>query len=106
MLEMDNGVWYFALGRFIDQVKIFIEKAEGFEYEFQPIGGFPDLQPGPDGLLSFETIDSEGGHLPGQGYMVQWYPATGKTKKKRRLPPPRPPGAGRGGACRFWRGTP
>ncbi|WP_164933890.1 metallophosphoesterase family protein [Bradyrhizobium guangzhouense] len=80
MLEMDNGVWYFALGRFIDQVKIFIEKAEGFEYEFQPIGGFPDLQPGPDGLLSFETIESEGGHLPGQGYMVQWYPATGKTK--------------------------
>nr|WP_256464324.1 metallophosphoesterase [Bradyrhizobium sp. 21] len=80
MLEMDNGVWYFALGRFIDQVKIFIEKAEGFEYEFQPIGGFPDLQPGPDGLLSFETIESEGGHLPGQGYLVQWYPAVRKTK--------------------------
>ncbi|MEH2612216.1 metallophosphoesterase family protein [Bradyrhizobium sp. AZCC 1693] len=80
MLEMDNGVWYFALGRFIDHVKIFIEKAGGFEYEFQPVGGFPDLQPGPDGLLSFETVESDGGHLPGQGYMVQWYPSVRKAR--------------------------
>ena len=77
MLEMEHGAWYFALGRFMDQVKIIIVKAPGFEYEFQSIGGFPDLQPSPD-ILSFETIESEGGHLPGQGYLVQWYPADKK----------------------------
>ncbi len=77
LLEMEHGVWYFALGRFMDQVKINIVKAPGFEYEFQSIGGFPDLQPGPD-ILSFETVESEGGHLPGQGYLVQWYPADKK----------------------------
>jgi predicted MPP superfamily phosphohydrolase len=72
-LETENGVWYFALGRFIDRVKILIKKAPGFDYEYLTLGGFPSLEPGPDGILSFETIESEGGHLPGQGYLVQWY---------------------------------
>ncbi|MGY4465883.1 hypothetical protein ACVWWK_001565 [Bradyrhizobium sp. LB9.1b] len=74
MLETGDGVWFFGLGRFIDRVEINIERAEGFDYEFKSMGGFPDLQPGPHGVLKYETLQSEGGHLPGQGYMVQWYP--------------------------------
>lgn len=75
MLECEDGVWYFSLGRFIDHVRIVIEKAPGYDYEFLPLGGFPNLHPGPDGVLSFESIESDAGHLPYQGYLVQWYPA-------------------------------
>ncbi|CAN5250721.1 hypothetical protein BH11PSE4_BH11PSE4_32820 [soil metagenome] len=73
ILECEDGIWYFALARFIDYVKIVIERADGYEYEFLPLGGFPDLKPGAEGILSYETLESEGGHLPGQGYLVQWY---------------------------------
>jgi predicted phosphodiesterase len=73
MLETNFGVWFFTLGRFTDKVRFQLMRAEGYEYEFMPLGGFPNLQPGKDGLLHFESLESEGGHLPGQGYMVQWY---------------------------------
>lgn len=73
MLECEDGIWCFQIGRFTDNVKIQIRRAKGYEYEFMPMGGFPDRQPGPDGVFEFESLDSDGGHLPGQGYMVQWY---------------------------------
>lgn len=73
MLETSFGVWYFMLGRFTDNVRFRFQRAEGYEYEFLPLGGFPNISPDKDGLFSFETLESEGAHLPGQGYMVQWY---------------------------------
>jgi hypothetical protein len=73
ILERNNGVWFFSLGRFVDHVRIKIEEAEGFEYEYLPMGGFPDLQPESDDIWSYESVESDVGHLPGQGYMVQWY---------------------------------
>lgn len=73
MLETQFGVWFFTLGRFTDNVRFQLKRADGYEYEFLPLGGFPNLPPDKDGLLSFESLESEGGHLPGQGYMVQWY---------------------------------
>jgi 3',5'-cyclic AMP phosphodiesterase CpdA len=76
MLEYEDGVWSFVLGRFIDNVRIVFEKAVGYEYEYASLGGFPNLQPYPDGVLKFESLESDAGHLPHQGYMVQWYPAS------------------------------
>lgn len=75
MLESEDGVWTFVLGRFIDKVRIILEQAEGYQYEYMPLGGFPDRQPSPDGVFKFATVDSDAGHLPHQGYLVQWYPA-------------------------------
>jgi hypothetical protein len=74
LLNCEDDIWFFSLKRFIDKVKIIIEKESGYEYEFLPLGGFPELHPGPDGILSYETIESGAGHLPHQGYLVQWYP--------------------------------
>lgn len=73
MLETTFGVWFFALGRFTDNVRFQFKRAEGYEYEFMPLGGFPNVEFDKDGLLNFEALESGGGHLPGQGYMVQWY---------------------------------
>ncbi len=76
MLETAFGVWQFKLSRFTDDVTFRIMKAPGYEYEFLPLAGFPDLKPDPEmrGALKSASLKSEGGHLPGQGYMVQWYP--------------------------------
>jgi hypothetical protein len=73
MLETSFGCWFFSLGRFTDNVRFQFQRAEGYEYEFQPLGGFPDTEPNKDGLLKVEALETAGGHLPGQGYMVQWY---------------------------------
>jgi hypothetical protein len=73
MLETSFGVWFFTLGRFTDNVRFQFKRAKDYEYEFLPLGGFPNIEFDKDGLLSFEALESDGGHLPGQGYMVQWY---------------------------------
>lgn len=78
ILEFIDGIWYFALMRFVDHVKVNIKRAPDLEYEYLGIGGFPNLRPGPDGMLEFETVESGVGHLPHQGYIVQWYPASRK----------------------------
>jgi 3',5'-cyclic AMP phosphodiesterase CpdA len=75
MLEYPDGVWFFNfLPRFVDYVKINIQKAPGFKYENLSFGGFPELKLGPDGVLSYETFESDRGHLPHEGFIIQWYP--------------------------------
>jgi hypothetical protein len=73
MLLPEQEVWLLDLRRFVDSVKVIIEKAKGYNYEFCPLGGFPPLHPGPDGILSFDSLQSDTGHLPHQGYLIQWY---------------------------------
>lgn len=73
ILEKMDGLWYFSLQRFVDQVKINIKKSPDLRYEYLSIGGFPNLTLGEDNLLSFETMESDIGHLPHQGVVLQWY---------------------------------
>ncbi|GEM_PF-5892252 len=73
MLEQTDGVWYFSLNRFVDVVKIIIVKSPSVRYEHQSLGGFPPLKLIEDNILGVETMESNIGHLPHQGVMVQWY---------------------------------
>ncbi|NOD90986.1 MULTISPECIES: metallophosphoesterase [unclassified Ruegeria] len=74
-LEMPEEVFLWRLTRFTRDIKLVIHEAEGYEYEYCSLGGFPALIPRENPMDKSRVLESRGTmHLPGQGYLIQWYP--------------------------------
>jgi UDP-2,3-diacylglucosamine pyrophosphatase LpxH len=86
-LELPNNAFLIRVSRFTDQVKLSIKEAEGYHYEYVPIGGFPLLKPSKDKFFSVDTLESDRMILPSQGYLIQWRP------EHRSRPAPKPKAA-------------
>jgi predicted phosphodiesterase len=76
ILECMDGTWYFNLRRFVDKVSFSFKRAPEVDYEYLSTGGFPEVKLREDGLLGIERMDSDYGHLPDEGAIVQWYQRT------------------------------
>jgi hypothetical protein len=74
MLETNEGVMKFTIGRFMRNVKIHLKSSPDHEYEFSNLGGFPSLEPVQDDFFQMSIMETEGLALPLQGYLIQWYP--------------------------------
>lgn len=72
MLECEDGVWFFRLMRFVDNVKISFQGARGYKYEWASMGGLPEPQFKKHKVSDFD-INSAGLHFPYEGCWVQWY---------------------------------
>lgn len=83
-LDLPNNFYFMIVSRFTDRVKLSIKPADGYDYAYLPIGGFPTLKPTPDDLLSVDTVQTEEMILPRQGYIIQWRPKhmPGRLSKK------------------------
>jgi hypothetical protein len=77
VLETNEGVWKFTLGRFARSVKIRFRLSPEHFYEFTSLGGFPGPTPIMDNFLQLDTMETRNMALPLQGYLVQWYPRDG-----------------------------
>ncbi len=73
-LDLPNNYYYFQLSRFADRVHLSLRPAKGYRYAYQPVGGFPDLKPVTNELLSIDTMTTNEMILPSQGYIIQWRP--------------------------------
>jgi hypothetical protein len=66
--------WFlFALTRFATEVEFIVREAEGFEYEYDPIGGFPAPEPSDDELMKTVVTSSKSECLPEQGILMNWW---------------------------------
>lgn len=80
VLECEDGVWFFCIRRFTDSLTINFKKADGYDYEFLPIGGLDHKRQ--DTIFNGEIeITSSKGGLPDQGFIVQWYKSACKDIK-------------------------
>jgi hypothetical protein len=82
MLETTDGLYYFNLRRFTEQVKFTLVKDPHFEYEDLPFGGFPSLKPVEDDMFRADTWKTHDLAMPNQGLLVQWYPKRKSTDAK------------------------
>lgn len=74
-LEYTDGVWYFSVNRFADQLSLYVETAKGYRYETAEVGGAPPLQRTTHGFRTGDSFRAPEGHVPYQGYLIQWYRA-------------------------------
>ena len=74
-LEAPTDVFIWKLARFTGDIELTIYEADGYEYRYLPLGGFPDLEPNKGLKKGVRHLVSKGRvHLPGQGYLIQWRP--------------------------------
>lgn len=74
MLETTDGLYYFNLRRFTENVEFNLVKDPDLEYEDLPFGGFPSLEPTRNGVFRADTWKTKEPAMPNQGLVLQWYP--------------------------------
>ena len=74
MLETLDGLYYFNLRRFTENVESYLFKHKDLDYEDLPFGGFPSLKPFKNGVLRADTWKTNEPAMPNQGLVLQWYP--------------------------------
>jgi predicted phosphodiesterase len=82
MLETTDGLYYFNLRKFTDEVRFTLIKDPLLEYEDLAFGGFPATKRGTDEMLNADIWETTELAMPNQGLLVQWYPRPATTAPK------------------------
>jgi len=72
--QMLHGVYVVTVGQFTRHFKLTFVEEKRLEYEFLPLGGFPQIRPMPNPVCEFKQMINSELCNPHQGYLIQWNP--------------------------------
>jgi 3',5'-cyclic AMP phosphodiesterase CpdA len=73
-LDLPRSFYYVSVSRFTEQFRLTLQKAEGYKYTFDSIGGFPELQPVKQNAFETSKLETNEMILPSQGCLIKWRP--------------------------------
>jgi hypothetical protein len=72
--EMPDGAYKINVGRFTRRFKLTFVEENQLEYDYTPLGGFPEMKPEPHRFLQMKRMETSELCFPDQGYMIEWHP--------------------------------